>query len=300
MKLVSFGPRGAELPGVISAGDAIVPLSPLLRDLGIPSARMRAVVGLLPSVRPLVAQALEREGERVDSQTVRLGPPVPDPSKIVVCGVNYASQVGEALAITRGVAPRMPPLALRPPTSLAGPHDPIVRPPEARELDYEAELAVVIGRAGRRITRADALGYVAGYMCAQDLGARDVMRGDTDLSPLYAQITRGKGFDTFCPTGPWLVTADEIPDPGDLRIQAWVNGELRQDASTGEMLVGVAGLIEWVSSSMTLMPGDVLLTGTPAGTGIASEPARFLHAPDVVRTEISGLGVMENPIEDEG
>ncbi len=300
MKLVSFGSRGAELPGVIvDDGSGIVPLAPILRALGVPTAEMTTVIGLLPVLRPLIESAIASDATRVDARSVRLGPPVPRPSKVIVCGMNYLSQVEEARAITGGIPPRRPPLGLRPDTSLAGPTDPIVRPPEARELDYEAELAVVVGRAGRRISREDALAHIAGYMCAQDMTALDVMKGDTDLAPLYVQIVRAKSFDTFCPSGPWLVTADEIPDAGDLRIQTWVNGELRQDASTADMLLDVPGLIEFASSSMTLAPGDILLTGTPAGMGGALDPPRFLRDGDVIRTAIPGLGEMENRVEDE-
>ncbi len=298
MKLVSYGPRGAELPGVL-AGSDVVPLLPLLEEVGVARGGMSAVVGLLRALRPRIEELIRSGGGRLDAAALRLGPPVPDPQKIVVCGVNYPSQVEEARAVTRGIPPRRPPIALRPRTSLAGPNDPVIRPPEARELDYEAELAVVVGRAGRRIVREDGWSYVAGLMCAQDLGAHDVIRGDTDLAPGYVQVTRGKGFDTFCPTGPWLVTLDELPDPGDLHLQMWVNGELRQDASTSELIVDVPGLIEWVSSSMTLTPGDILLTGTPAGCGIGFDPPRFLEHGDVMRTSISGLGTMENRVEDE-
>jgi 2-keto-4-pentenoate hydratase/2-oxohepta-3-ene-1,7-dioic acid hydratase in catechol pathway len=298
VRLVSFGPRGAESPGVLSAGgETIVPLAPLLRAHGVAAPDMNALLGLLPVLRPLVDEAARGDG--VEAGSVRLGPPVPNPPKIVVCGVNYQGQVEEALATTGGVPPRKPPIGLRPSTSLAGPFDPVVLPPEAQELDYEAELAVVVGRAGRRIPRDDALGHVAGYMCAQDLTARDVMRADLDLSPLYAQIVRAKSFDSFCPTGPWLVTADEVADPGALRVQGWINGELRQDAPASDMLVDVPGLLEWASSSMSLLPGDILLTGTPAGMGASFDPPRFLRHGDVIRTAVTGLGAMENPVEDE-
>jgi 2-keto-4-pentenoate hydratase/2-oxohepta-3-ene-1,7-dioic acid hydratase in catechol pathway len=297
VKLVSFGPHGAELPGALVDGDeAIVPLSPALRRLGVRVADMCAAVGLLP----LVAEAITSRDDRIDARSVRLGPPVPRPPKIVVCGVNYRTQVEEARAVTGGIRPRNPPLGLRPGTALAGPHDAVVLPSEVQELDYEAELAVVVGRAGRRIRREDAHRHVAGYMCAQDLTALDVLRADTDLSPFYAQITRAKSFDASCPTGPWLVTADELPDAGELRVQCWINGELRQEESTAGMLVDVRGLVEWVSSSMTLLPGDILLTGTPAGMGGALDPPRYLRPGDVIRTEISGLGAMENTVELEG
>jgi 2,4-didehydro-3-deoxy-L-rhamnonate hydrolase len=274
VKLVSYGPPGAEVPGFLDDDGVIRPIG---------SRDTNEVIALIHS-----RKSLAWTGE-LDAGTVRLGPPVPRPSKIVVCGVNYPV----------ALSPRKPMIGLKPPTSLAGPNDPVVKPFDVEELDYEAELAVVIGAAGRRIPRDQALAQVAGYMCAQDLGAHDVFRGDTDLSPTYGQIVRGKSFDTFCPTGPWLLTADEVPDPGELRIRCWVNDELRQDAFVREMIVDVPGLVEWVSSSMTLLPGDILLTGTPAGMGIAQEPPQFLRAGDVLRTEITGLGGLRNEIRDE-
>jgi 2,4-didehydro-3-deoxy-L-rhamnonate hydrolase len=155
---------------------------------------------------------------------------------------------------------------------------------------------VVIGCAGRRVAREQALRHVAGYMCAQDLTSRALLRGDTDLNPLFLQPTHGKGVDSFCPTGPWLVSADEVADPGALSIRTWVNNELRQDGSTAEMIVAVPELIEWLSTTFTLLPGDIILTGTPAGMGGALDPPRSLRHGDVVRTAIAGLGEMINQV----
>jgi 2-keto-4-pentenoate hydratase/2-oxohepta-3-ene-1,7-dioic acid hydratase in catechol pathway len=301
MKLVSYGSAGAEQPGVLLEDEAtIVPLGPLWRDLGQPPPDMNAVIGLLPWLREAVDAAVVSAGDRIACTTVRLGPPVPRPSKIVVCGLNTRSQLQEAKAFFGDVAPRRPPLALRPPTNVSGPRDAIVRPPEAGELDYEAELAVVIGRTARRVARAQAERHIAGYMCAQDLTSRALLRGDTDLNPLFLQSTHGKGVDSFCPIGPWLVTADEIADPCALSIRAWVNGELRQDSSTAELIVGIPELIEWLSATFTLLPGDIILTGTPAGMGGALDPPRLLHHGDIVRTAITGLGEMVNRVEEIG
>jgi 2-keto-4-pentenoate hydratase/2-oxohepta-3-ene-1,7-dioic acid hydratase in catechol pathway len=299
MKLVSYGSSGAEQPGVlVEDGAAIVPLAPLWRELGQPPPDMNAVVGLLPWLREAIDDAAAGRSGQIARADVRLGPPVPRPSKVVVCGLNTRSQLREAQAFLGDVAPRRPPLALRPPTNVSGPSDAIRRPPEAGELDYEAELAVVIGRAARRVPRTQAERHIVGYMCSQDLTSRALFRGDADLNPSFVQPTHAKGVDSFCPTGPWLVTADEVADPGALSIRTWVNGELRQDSSTGELIVGIPELVEWLSTTFTLLPGDIILTGTPAGMGGALDPPQLLRHGDVVRTAITGLGEMVNRVEE--
>jgi len=301
MRLVSYGPGGAEQPGVlVEDGSAIVPLAPLWRELGQPPADMTAVIGLLPWLREAIDDAVARSRERVDRTTVRLGPPVPRPSKVIVCGLNTHSQWEEAQPFYASAAPRRPPLVLRPPTNVSGPHDAIACPPVAAQVDYEAELAVVIGRAARRVARADAERHIAGYMCAQDLTSQALVRSDTDINPLFVAPTLGKGVDSFCPTGPWLASADEVADPAALSIRAWVNDELRQDSSTADLIVGVPELVEWLSATFALLPGDIILTGTPAGMGGALDPPQLLRPGDVVRTAISGLGEMVNRVEEVG
>jgi 2-keto-4-pentenoate hydratase/2-oxohepta-3-ene-1,7-dioic acid hydratase in catechol pathway len=301
MRLVSYGPRGAEQPGVLVAGGAaVVPLAPLWRELGQPAPEMAGVLGLLPWLRDAIEEAVASCQEPVDAAAVRLGPPVPRPSKVIVCGVNTHSQLREARAAFGGAAPRRPPLALRPPTNVSGPRDAIEPPQQAGDLEYEAELAVVIGRAARDVGRDEAPAHVAGYMCAQDLTSAALLRADLDLSSLLLAPTHGKGVDSFCPTGPWLATSDEIADPGALRIRCWVNDELRQDGSAADLIVGVPELIEWLSATFALLPGDVILTGTPAGMGGALDPPRFLRDGDVVRTAIDGLGEMVNAVRVRG
>jgi 2-keto-4-pentenoate hydratase/2-oxohepta-3-ene-1,7-dioic acid hydratase in catechol pathway len=300
MKLVSYGERGAEQPGVLVEEERIVPLAPLLEELGLRGADMCVVVGLLDVILPLIEETVAASnGGAVRLSETRLGPPIPHPEKILVIGGNYQSHVDEAKAITKGIPPSRPIIVFKPPSNIVGPYDPIVRPLGTTKLDYEGELAVVIGRGGRRITRERAMDHVAGYMNGDDVGDRAVMMGDGLEIGLYMQPTRGKGYDTFCPIGPWLATKDEIDDPHDLSLRVWVNDELRQDGSTAEMLVDIPGLIEDASSVMRLSPGDVLLTGTPEGCGGMRNPPIFLQPGDVVRQEISGMGVMENPIVDE-
>jgi 5-carboxymethyl-2-hydroxymuconate isomerase len=165
----------------------------------------------------------------------------------------------------------------------------VLVPPEADEIDYEAELAVVIGRRASRVAVADALDHVAGYACANDVSSRS-------LQFRTGQWLTGKAIDTFLPLGPYLVTADEVPDPQALGIRCLVNDEPRQDSSTSEMVFGVAELVSYTSRTLTLEPGDLLVTGTPAGVGMAADPPRYLRAGDSMRVEIDGLGELENTV----
>ena len=174
------------------------------------------------------------------------------------------------------------------PESVIGPGAAVRLPGAAisSQIDYEAELAVVIGRGGRNISRADALRHVYGYTIVNDVTARDVQMR-------HSQWDLGKSFDTFCPMGPWLVTADAL-DGSDTRVRCWVNGELRQDASTRDLIFDIPTLIETCSRGITLLPGDIIATGTPAGVGMGMTPPRWLQPGDVVRIEIDGIGVLEN------
>lgn len=205
---------------------------------------------------------------------VRLLPPV-EPSKIICVGRNYVAHAKEHDA----EVPKIPLIFLKPPTSIIGQGDPIVLPPQSKQVEHEAELAVVIGKRGRWIPPENALEYVLGYTVANDVTARDLQRSD-------GQWTRGKGFDTFCPLGPWIETEF---DPDDAMITCHVNGEMRQMASTRDMVFNVRQLIAFASSVMTLLPGDVLLTGTPAGVGP-------LQNGDVVEVTIEGIGKLSNPV----
>jgi 2-keto-4-pentenoate hydratase/2-oxohepta-3-ene-1,7-dioic acid hydratase in catechol pathway len=295
MKLVSFGPAGCEQPGVLG-DDAIVPLAPLLADLGIHGAGMNAVLGLLPYLRPQITDLLaDPAAPRVAPGAVRLGPPVPAPPTVIVIGGNFHSHVNEMAGMNGGKPPQQPIIVPKPTTNVIGPNDPVVKPAVTSELDYEAEMGVVIGRAGRNIPRARAMEHVAGYMNIQDMTARDLI-----LPPgepwMHIQMGRAKGFDGSSPCGPWLLTADEVEDPQNLRVQMWVNDELRQDGNTDDMVVDIAGLVESVSAVFKLRPGDILITGTPAGVGAKMDPPRFLRPGDSISMEITGLGRTDNPI----
>ena len=220
----------------------------------------------------------------VPFESVELQAPVPRPGKILAAGVNYRSHGEEQ----NRDAPDHPVLFAKMTTSVIGAGSQIRWAPSLTQgVDFEAELAVIIGRTCRRVAEADALDYVAGYTCLNDVSARDLQFSDK-------QFVRGKSLDTFCPMGPWLVTADEIPDPQLLSIRCLVNDEVMQDASTSEMVFGVAALVSFCSQAMTLEPGDVIATGTPAGVGWFRDPKVTLHDGDEVVIEIEGIGRLVN------
>ena len=211
---------------------------------------------------------------------------------MVFCiGTNYPEHAGET-----GIAlPRHPVIFAKAPTAVCGPGTPIEIPGNLRSssVDWEVELAVVIGRTGKNIPMADALSHVAGYTVANDVSARDWQKHNG------GQYVRGKTFDTFCPLGPCMVTTDDIADPQSLGLRCFVNGEQRQNSSTAQMLFSVAHIVAFLSGSTTLLAGTVILTGTPAGVGIGMNPMVFLKPGDVVRCEIDGIGALENPVIDE-
>jgi 2,4-didehydro-3-deoxy-L-rhamnonate hydrolase len=210
------------------------------------------------------------------------------PGKIICVGLNYRDHAEE----TGAEAPTAPLLFAKWGNTLIGDGDAIVLPPESEQVDYEAELGVVIGRTTRRVAEGDALDAVRGYICVNDVSARDLQFGD-------GQWTRGKSPDTFCPVGPRLVPREEIPDPQALAIRCRVNGRTLQDSSTANMIFSVAEIIAHISRTITLEPGDLIATGTPAGVGIARDPQVLLQDGDEVTVEIEGLGALTNPVHKE-
>lgn len=210
--------------------------------------------------------------------------PIAVPSKIICVGLNYRDHAAES-----GMAiPERPLIFSKWPNTLIGPGDAIVLPTLSDQVDYEAELGVVIGTRAAKVAVADALAHVKGYCCANDVSARDVQLGD-------GQWARGKSLDTFCPVGP-LVPASQVPDPQQLRIRAVLNGETMQDASTADMIFSVAEIVSFISQGITLEPGDLILTGTPPGVGFARKPPIFLRAGDEITVEIDGIGSLANPV----
>jgi 2-keto-4-pentenoate hydratase/2-oxohepta-3-ene-1,7-dioic acid hydratase in catechol pathway len=211
--------------------------------------------------------------------------PIARPGKVIAVGLNYRDHAAE----TGQELPTSPMLFAKWPTCLIGHGDAIVLPTLSDKVDFEAELGVVIGRGGRGIGSDDALDHVAGYICANDVSARDLQRADK-------QYSRAKSLDTFGPVGPRLVPASEIPDPQALRIRAILNGQVMQDSSTAGMVFGVRELIAFISEGITLEPGDLIVTGTPAGVGFARDPRVFLQPGDTITVEIEGVGELTNPV----
>jgi 2,4-diketo-3-deoxy-L-fuconate hydrolase len=208
------------------------------------------------------------------------------PRNVLCIGLNYKDHAAEG-----GVPlPEKPVVFAKLTGCITGPGDPIVLPPDTKEVDYEAELAVVMGRRCRGISASDALDYVAGYTCLNDVSARDFQRGD-------GQWVRAKSQDTFGPMGPYLVTAEDIPNPQTLPIRCIVNGKIMQNSNTDKMIFGVRELVEFISRGITLEPGDVISTGTPHGVGFARKPPVFLNAGDEVVVEIEGIGKLTNPVK---
>ena len=220
-----------------------------------------------------------------DLSAVRVRAPIPAPGKILCIGRNYREHAAEEGA----AIPEEPLVFAKFANTIIGPDDEIVRPPTTRELDYEAELVVVIGTAGKHIPPAHALDHVAGYTIGHDVSARDLQRTD-------AQWVRAKSSDTFAPLGPALVTCDEVPDPHALAIRLWVNGDLRQNSTTSLMIADIPTLIAFISESITLAPGDRIFTGTPAGVGAFRDPPLFLQPGDEVAIEVTALGRLNNRI----
>lgn len=222
---------------------------------------------------------------------VRLLAPIPRPRKNVMCvGLNYAEHARESRSVSGPDLPAVPVFFTKAPTCVIGPAEPIPYPEGVSDaVDWEAELVVVIGRRVRDVPAPEALACVFGYTAGNDVTARDLQRA-------HQQWFKGKSLDGFCPLGPWIVTADEIPDPQALRIRLRVDGVTKQDATTADMITPVAGLIASLSAGMTLEPGDLLMTGTPAGVGIGREPPEFLRPGNVVEVEIERIGTLRNPV----
>ncbi len=299
MKLVSYRtpqafadePGRAENLG-LAVGDRIVPASSLGADL---PTTMAALLSGMPRSQIELERAWQAGGtgatrdSGIPIDQVELLAPVPRPGKIVAAGVNYQTHASEG----GREAPDHPVLFAKLTTSVVG-HGAEIRwdPGLTQAVDFEAELAVVIGRTCRRVDAASALDYVAGYTCLNDVSARDLQFSDR-------QFVRAKSLDTFCPIGPWLVTPDEVGDPQALRIRSLVNGEVMQDASTSEMVFSVAQLISFCSQAFTLEPGDVIATGTPAGVGWYREPRRMLGDGDEVVVEIGRVGRLVNTCREE-
>lgn len=227
----------------------------------------------------------KEKGWLVPSQDAYWHAPVPRPGKIVCVGLNYRDHAAES----KMPVPEKPVLFSKFATSVIGPGEPVVIPPTSEQVDYEAELAVVIGRRAKNVKAPEAYNHVLGYTAFNDVSARDFQFAD-------GQWQRGKSCDTFAPMGQTIVTTDEIPDPQKLSIKLLLNGQTMQDSNTNQLIFGVPQLIEFITESITLEPGDVIATGTPPGVGFARKPPVFLRPGDVMEVQIEGIGGLENPI----
>jgi 2-keto-4-pentenoate hydratase/2-oxohepta-3-ene-1,7-dioic acid hydratase in catechol pathway len=276
------GPRPAAL-----VGDRFVDL--LAADPTLPATVRRLVAD--PSALAAARTASAKPGAAsVPAATARLHAPVPDPQKVVCVGLNYRDHAVES----KMAIPREPVLFSKFPSALVGHGEPIVAPAVSTKVDYEAELVVVIGKAGRRIPEARALDHVAGYAVGHDVSARD-----WQLEKDGKQWMVGKTFDTFAPVGPTLVTRDEVPDPHKLGIRLRLNGKTMQQSNTEQMIFSVAQLVAYLSVVFTLEPGDLIFTGTPPGIGHALQPPVYLKPGDTVEVEIDSLGTLRNPVSGE-
>lgn len=271
MKLVRYGAAGREQPGLIGADGRLRSLAGVIPDIGGTQLSPRALRKL---------QRLKPERLPLAPGKPRFGPPVASIGKLIGIGFNYADHTARA-----GMTlPTEPLIFMKAVTAINGPNDPIRIPKGARKVDWECELAFVIGTKATRVKQRDALSHIAGYLICNDVTERSYQfdRGGT--------YDKGKGCDTFAPLGPWLVTRDEVPDPQALDLWLDLNGERMQNGTTSHMVFGVAFILSYVSQFMTLMPGDVVTTGTPLGTGFSRKPPIFLRAGDRLSLGITGLG----------
>ncbi|MEU2748279.1 fumarylacetoacetate hydrolase family protein [Streptomyces collinus] len=284
MKLLRVGTAGAERPALLDAEGTLRDLSGVVADI---DGALLADAEALGRIR---AAADTGDLPALDATGLRVGPPLARIGKIVCIGLNYHDHARE----TGAEPPAEPVVFMKAPDTVVGPHDTVLVPRRSLKTDWEVELAVVIGRTARYLGSAEeALAHVAGYAVAHDVSEREfqIERGGT--------WDKGKNCETFNPLGPWLVTADEVRDPQDLSLKLWVNGELKQDGTTAEQIFPVGEVVRYLSQFMTLYPGDVINTGTPAGVALGEpEPKPFLRAGDVVELEIEGLGRQRQEFKD--
>ena len=278
MKLLRYGEAGAEKPGLLDADGAIRDLSAHVDDIGggaLDPSSLARLAKLDPNSLPAV------------SGKPRLGACVAGTGKFICIGLNYSDHAAE----TGAAVPPEPIIFMKATSAIVGPDDTVRIPRGSEKTDWEVELGVVIGKKAKYVSEADALDYVAGYCVSHDVSERAFQ------AERQGQWTKGKSCDTFGPIGPWLVTKDEVADPQNLGMWLKVNGQTMQDGSSKTMIYGVAFLVSYLSQFMSLMPGDVISTGTPPGVGMGMKPPRYLKAGDVVELGIEGLGTQKQTVE---
>ncbi|HEX3781272.1 MAG TPA: fumarylacetoacetate hydrolase family protein [Pseudonocardiaceae bacterium] len=289
MRLISFGSPGAERPGIVDADDQVIPLDPLLRRRNLGCVDTGAILALWPKLADAIEDERTSARQRIPLRNVRLGPPVPRPHGIFGIGMNYGEGPNPP-SVTPMSYLDAPPIFMKPAGTLVGHRDPVLLPNTSTAVDYEVELAIVIGRGGRDIAREDADRHIAGYLLANDITAHDLTR--------RGQILVGKGYDSFLPCGPWLLTADSVvPDSIELRLS--VNNEPRQAGKVADMRLDVPTIVELISNFTALHPGDLILTGTPPGSGIGMHPPQFLADGDDIAASAGPLGELRNRCQKE-
>ena len=285
MKLLSFRAGGGERLGVLRPDDPgeVIELGDFSSMLGLIGAGEQGIA----NVRAAMTRSRVTSHRLSDLQLLA---PIAQPrGNVIAIGRNYEKHARETAA--EGSEPSPPTVFTKAITSLTEPNaDILIRPEISDKIDWEVELAVIVGKAGANISRAAARQHVFGYTALNDVTARDIQSG------WGGQYFKGKSLDRSCPTGPWIVTADEVPDPQALSLKLRVNGVTKQDGHTRDMIYAVDAIIEWVSKGMTLLPGSIIATGTPDGVGFARTPPEFLHPGDVMETEVEGVGVLKNRI----
>jgi 2-keto-4-pentenoate hydratase/2-oxohepta-3-ene-1,7-dioic acid hydratase in catechol pathway len=282
MKLASIDLGDGPAVAVLADGDGLVDVREV--DPGLPSD-MRALLELGPSALAGIEARIKRATQRIDPASFRFLPVVPRPQAVWCVALNYRLHIEEGA----WESPERPPLFLRVAESLCGHGEPMVQPMVSDRLDYEGELAVVIGRRARHVPESAAYDVIAGYSCFNDGSVRDWQRHTK-------QITNGKNFAATGGFGPWLTTKDELPDIEDAELTTTLNGAVMQRAKIGELIFGIPQLISYVSTMCELLPGDVIVTGTPGGVGARQDPPVFMHSGDTVHVEIEGVGMLSNPI----
>ena len=294
MKLVSYGEKRRERAGLVY-GDKILDLSRAWEAIEkgqMPSSMVEVLHGPWREQLELISEnaeeLLRQDNVVFDISEVRLGAPVPMPSKVVCLGLNYRDHADES----GQPYPELPILFSKASSAIIGPRDDVVIPKESSQIDWEVELAVVVGKEGRRIPESEAFEHLAGYTVFNDVSARDIQMSGK-------QWHRGKSFDTFGPMGPWIVTLDEIDDPLSLEVRCLINGVERQHSNTSYHVFNVPRIVAFISAGMTLFPGDVIATGTPGGVGFAMKPPVFLQPGDEMVTEIEAVGQLRNKIVSE-
>jgi len=290
MKIITFKNSSREDEnyriGALISGDEIVDFTSLATNKNLSATDLLECFNLESGFAEKAKSALsENNLPRIDCQDIEICAPIPRPGKIICIGLNYRDHAEE----TGAEIPKSPIIFSKFNTCVANPNQPILLPKKSVQVDYEAELAFIIGRKAKNVKAEDAMNYVFGYTNFNDVSARDFQFSD-------GQWQRGKSCDTFAPMGKFIATTDEIPDPHNLQIQFRLNGETMQNSNTKELIFKIPELIEFLSASITLEPGDVVATGTPPGVGFARKPPIFMKNGDVAEVEIEGLGVLSNPI----